>query len=174
MDNSTLIGGSLLTVALSRLIFVKNYKRKKAICVFPNHGYAELEEDEQYNTKIILKLNNLTPGKHGFHIHKCGDLRRNCDSTCEHYNPFSKHHGGRDDTDRHVGDLGNIEVDENGVCNVIFIDKLVKLSGEYSVIGRAMVIHEDEDDLGKGGNEESLKTGNAGKRISCGIIGILE
>ena len=51
-------------------------------------------------------------------------------------------------------------------------DNLVKLSGKYSVIGRSMIIHEDEDDLGKGGNEESLKTGNAGKRIACGIIGI--
>ena len=131
MDNSTLIGGSLLTIALSILIFVKNYKRKTAICVFPNHGYAELEEDEQYNTKIILKLNNLNL-VNMVYIHKCGDLRRNCDSTCEHYNSFNKHHG-RDDTDRHVGDL-EIEVDENGVCNEIFIDKLVKLSGEYSVI----------------------------------------
>ena len=43
---------------------------------------------------------------------------------------------------------------------------------KYSIVGRMIIIHEDPDDLGKGDNEESKKTGNAGKRLACGIIGI--
>ena len=48
--------------------------------------------------------------------------------------------------------------------------KRVDLHGDRSVVGRALIVHADEDDLGKGGDAESLKTGNAGDRLGCGVI----
>ena len=51
-------------------------------------------------------------------------------------------------------------------------DGLVKLRGtKANVIGRSVVIHEDMDDLGMGGHNDSLTTGHAGKRITCAVIG---
>uniref|UniRef100_Q9TS96 Thymus HYPOCHOLESTEROLEMIC factor (TPHF) (Superoxide dismutase) (SOD) (Fragments) n=1 Tax=Bos taurus TaxID=9913 RepID=Q9TS96_BOVIN len=76
-------------------------------------------------------------------------------------------HGGPKDEERHVGDLGNVTADKNGVAIVDIVDPLISLSGEYSIIGRTMVVHEKPDDLGRGGN-----TGNAGSRLACGVIGI--
>ena len=70
----------------------------------------------------------------------------------------------------HVGDLGNIVADEQGIARFKIVARRVDLSGDRSVVGRAMVIHADEDDLGLGGDEESLKTGNAGERLACGVI----
>ena len=73
---------------------------------------------------------------------------------------------------RHVGDLGNITVNNKGYAKYSFYDNMIKLRGTKSnIIGRGLIIHEDEDDCGKGGNDESLKTGNSGKRIGCGVIG---
>ena len=59
-----------------------------------------------------------------------------------------------------------------GVAVATITDRLVKLSGETSVIGRAIVVHADRDDLGRGGFPDSLTTGHAGARVACGVIGI--
>ena len=90
-----------------------------------------------------------------------------------HFNPTGKSHGSPKDENRHVGDLGNILADENGIGVLNMEDHLIMIYGPINnVIGRAMVVHEREDDLGAGGNEESLKTGNAGGRLACGVIGL--
>ena len=148
----------------------------EAVCVFQSSnitGNIILREYKNKKiTEIIVNLKNVPEGPHGFHIHESGDLREGCTSLCSHFNPFNKNHGGPDDTDRHVGDLGNIYASKSGIVKTTIYDKKVKLTGKNSVIGRSIVIHDKEDDLGRGNNKESLITGNAGKRIACGIIGI--
>lgn len=66
--------------------------------------------------------------------------------------------------------MGNIVANANGTCSMTIIDDRITLSGPQSIIGRGLIVHKDRDDLGKGGVEESLTTGNAGGRIACGII----
>jgi Cu-Zn family superoxide dismutase len=114
-----------------------------------------------------LKKNNL----HGFHVHRCGDLTKGCESMCDHFNPFGKTHGCPGMVDRHVGDLGNIKTDSLGNAKYTFYDDQIKLNGISNIIGRGLIIHEDPDDCGKGLKPESLKTGNSGKRIACAVIG---
>ena len=120
-----------------------------------------------------LKSNKYKDSYHGFHVHEAGDLSEKCMGACAHFNPYNKNHGGRNDKDRHVGDLGNIYANKYGVSNINITDNLIKLRGKYSVIGRSLIVHEDEDDLGKGCHKDSLTTGHSGKRIACGVIGIM-
>ena len=81
-------------------------------------------------------------------------------------------HGGPDDEIRHAGDFGNILADEYGNASYHIQGTQISLcpsSVGYSV-GRAFVVHAGTDDLGRGGNEESLRTGNAGGRLACCVV----
>jgi Cu-Zn family superoxide dismutase len=153
-----------------------NYSNyKNAVCVInSNKLNATIYLTEYHNDVIIYgKVKGLKPNMmHAIHIHEYGDMTDGCTSSCAHYNPHNMNHGGPNSKIRHVGDLGNITADSNGDCKFIIVDNMVKLNGPYSVIGRAIVIHEDPDDLGLGGHKDSLTTGHAGKRIGCGVIGI--
>jgi Cu-Zn family superoxide dismutase len=93
--------------------------------------------------------------------------------TGPHYNPHSKEHGGPSDSERHAGDLGNIEADARGRAEGEIADHLVKLYGDYSIVGRALMVHADPDDLGRGGFSDSKSTGHAGARVACGEVKLM-
>ena len=145
-------------------IAVFDMKKIKGIVRFVEEGDSVLIHIDVHG----LKKN----AKHGFHVHECGDMSNQCESMCAHFNPYGKEHGGPDDKERHVGDLGNLITDNNGIAKYIQRDTMIKLRGtKCNIIGRGLIIHEDEDDLGKGGEKDSLVTGHAGKRIACAVIG---
>ncbi|HKI47111.1 MAG TPA: superoxide dismutase family protein [Balneolales bacterium] len=122
---------------------------------------------EQGGIKIEARLRRLKPGKHGFHIHEWGDCSADDGSSAGgHFNPENQNHGAPTDSVRHVGDLGNIVADDNGVGYYERIDSVLSFTGAHSIIGRSVVIHEGADDL------QSQPTGNAGARLGCGVIGI--
>jgi len=147
-----------------------------AIAVFNDNikGNVKFTEDLDANKiRIELNITGLNPNSlHGFHVHEAGDLTDKCTSMCAHFNPHGKTHGCPGMKERHVGDLGNIITNNKGIAKYTFYDNVIKLRGtKANIIGRGLIIHADEDDCGQGGDPESLKTGNAGKRIACAVIG---
>ena len=155
-------------------------QERNAICIlYPDNnsgvnGLVAMHQDNfTAECKIIANVRGLSPNSlHGFHVHEFGDLTQGCTTAGEHFNPTKVDHAGPKDKVRHYGDLGNIQTDEKGNGYLAISDKLITLYGDNSVVGRAMVVHAHEDDLGRGGNDESKTTGNAGARLACGVIGL--
>jgi Cu-Zn family superoxide dismutase len=159
------------------------------------------QASESADTQISWNVTgNDANAERGMHIHTFGDNTNGCTSAGPHckflpgwsssrvssphhqtnpslslpptVNPHNKTHGAPSDSERHVGDLGNFKTDAQGNAEGSVSDKFIKLIGPESVLGRTVVVHAGTDDLGKGENEESKKTGNAGARPACGVIGI--
>jgi Cu-Zn family superoxide dismutase len=130
------------------------------------HGVVTFEKVDK-GIHVIANLTGLTPGKHGFHVHEFGDISSDDGSSAGgHFNPSGMPHSMPMSEKRHAGDMGNIEADEKGNAHLDYIDPVMKLNGNHSIIGHAVIVHEKEDDF------KTQPTGNAGARIGYGVIGI--
>jgi Cu-Zn family superoxide dismutase len=123
---------------------------------------------DQKGDRVTLtgRFRNLPSGKHGVQIHDSGSCADMDKVSGAHFNPTDTRHGPPESSRRHVGDLGNIEVDKRGRASFeMTTDSLTVVEdGPSSVHGRSFVITEREDD------GATQPDGNAGPVIACGVI----
>jgi Cu-Zn family superoxide dismutase len=86
-----------------------------------------------------------------------------------HFSPQGDTHGLPDapQDEIHLGDLGNIEVKDDGTGNkeITLARANLKDGDSMSLLGKALVIHQDKD---KGASQQP--SGGSGKPIACGVI----
>lgn len=119
--------------------------------------------------RVTGRVEGLTPGDHGFHVHEFGDLSdlATGESAGGHFDANGHEHGKPSARERHTGDLGNITANEEGVARIDTVDAIIALHGEHSILGRSIVVHADADTFVQ-------PTGGAGARIAVGVIGIAQ
>ncbi len=121
----------------------------------------------QLGDKVTVtgEVKGLKPGKHGFHVHESGDLsdKETGKSAGGHFNPTGQKHGKPTDAERHLGDLGNITADDQGVAKIEITDNVISLRGPNSIVGKSIVVHVGDDKF-------TQPTGDAGARAAFGLI----
>jgi Cu-Zn family superoxide dismutase len=116
--------------------------------------------------KVTVQVAGAPPGKVATHVHEKGDCSApDGASAGGHFNPAGKPHGLPGSPERHLGDLGNIEVkpDGTGATEIVVQGANLRAGDPNSYLGRAIIVHDKQDDGGQ-------PVGNAGGRIGCGVI----
>ena len=114
--------------------------------------------------RVVADLRGLSAGRHGWHVHEGNCDAPDATSALGHYNPTGAPHAGPDDAAHHVGDLGNIEADAQGLAHLDRVYAGLSLDGPNKIVGHAVILHAGTDDL------SSQPAGNSGARVGCGMI----
>ena len=131
-------------------------------------GMVHFQDQGDGNTEVVVDLTGVPPGVHGFHVHDKGDCGNNGQNAGGHFNPTNMPHGAPDAQSHHAGDFGNVTADDKGEVHTRFTTHSVMVKeGTMSVVGHAVVLHGNPDDL------VSQPAGNAGPRIACGIVTLM-
>lgn len=132
-------------------------------------GSAQFLRHEDGQIELTLRIEGATPGTHAAHLHEFGDCSADDGSSAGgHWNPTTHPHGEWDNHEdgHHLGDLGNIEVGEDGTGSLSMTTDRWELGtgGMADIVGTAVIVHADADDF------TTQPTGNAGGREACGVV----
>lgn len=132
-------------------------------------GEVTLQEEDN-GVQLNVEVSHLQPGSYGIHIHEAGLCEApSFESADGHYNPDDRKHGFYQQEGPHKGDMENLEVDEDGESEQMYVNEFVTLKkGEPNSLiteeGTSIVIHEKQDDY------MTQPSGDSGDRIYCGVI----
>jgi Cu-Zn family superoxide dismutase len=147
----------------------KVYLRNAAGAVI---GEAKFEQ-ERNGVEVRIKVQGLTPGFHGFHIHTIGNCTPgDFTSAGGHYNPSGEGHG------HHAGDLPLLLVNPDGRGEARFRIASFQVGQLFDADGSALIIHAGADNYANipsryaasGPDATTLATGDAGARVACGTV----
>ena len=133
-------------------------------------GTASFTTGDDGTIRVFISLSGASEGLHAAHIHEIGDCSApDGTSAGGHWNPTSMDHGQWGTPPHHLGDLGNIEVDEYGAGALTVTTPNPGFwsmgTGEVNdIVGKAIIVHAEVDDF------TTQPTGAAGGRIACGVI----
>ena len=119
------------------------------------------------NIKLVVSLANASAGEHAVHIHATGDCSApDGTSAGGHWNPTGVAHGKWGEGEFHLGDIGNLTVDDQGMGKIELTTNLWEMNtgSDIDIVGKAIIVHAGADDF------VSQPSGNAGARIGCGVI----
>ena len=128
--------------------------------------------------KITGEIQGLpTDRKFSISVHEFGDLTNGPISTGSRFNPEKQVSNTSKDNSFHVGgELGTLQVNQEGQAKVDVIDRRLSLIGPSSIIGRSVVIiDEKEEDFPRSDTEESTGlNATSTNRLAAGVIGICQ
>lgn len=130
-------------------------------------GTATFTQERNGHVKMVLRVENLSPGEHAVHLHEHGDCSApDATSAGAHWDPTGDPHGKRGGNGFHAGDIDNMNVGNDGIgtLEMEFDDWSIGGSEETNILNKSVIIHADADDF------ESQPAGDAGGRIACGVI----
>jgi Cu-Zn family superoxide dismutase len=133
-------------------------------------GTVTLEET-RYGLVFTPKLNGLTPGQHGFHVHEnasCAAGEKDGKPTAAlaaggHYDPAKTGKHGAPWGDGHLGDLPALSVAADGTATDPVLAPRLKLR---DVRGRSLMVHAGGDNHA----DHPAPLGGGGARVACGVI----
>jgi Cu-Zn family superoxide dismutase len=136
-------------------------------------GTVVFRDSSDFGLLIIPRLEGLSPGAHGFHVHQnpsCEPAKKDGKPVAGlaaggHYDPedTGRHEGpvGKG----HLGDLPVLLVAADGTTPMAMFAPRLQVT---DLIGRAVIVHAGGDNY----SDEPKALGGGGARVACGVIGV--
>jgi superoxide dismutase, Cu-Zn family len=133
-------------------------------------GEVGLSQDREDQVEVQVKVHDLPPGFHGFHVHEVGQCEPPFTSAGGHLNLEDAFHP------EHTGDMPVLLVNNDGTGEASFVTDRFTLKDLFDEDGSAIIVHAVPDNYaniperyGKV-DQDTLQTGDSGDRIACGVI----